>query len=536
MKRVFLQNNYGFSWNSSANCFVKGYLFDKNDNFYRDEKLLEYFEEVESFTDFEERVQYANGCFAVIFKKDEDLFLATDKIRSIPLFYSRFEGSWVVSDNPYYITEKTGLKDKNGIAGIEFLATGYVTGNETLVDELRQVQAGEIINLKQDDLFGKFYYSFRVNDAIDEDYDVMRMAGISVFEKATLRLAKSLEGRTAVIPLSGGYDSRLIAVMLKNAGYENVVCFTYGRNDNPEIPVSGMVAKNLGFKWHYIEYNNDIIKDYLKQDDFKDYYKFASSLVSMFFMQEYFAVKYLKDNHLVPEDSVFIPGHSGDFLGGSQLNKHGNLNLKEDDEAIVERIYDVKYCLKKPSKHAIEKIKQRIAKSLKEKYSGENSFAYSIHEDWDFKEKLAKFNFNSITTYTFFGYEYRLPFWDVDLLDFFKYLPLHAKINKFLYDDILTNHYFEPHGLNLVEELQIKESDIRKLKIKSKIKKYLPEDAKRLFVKTGDRIFYNEITAIMHEDLEKKGIKINIYGNSYNSLITQWYYYQVEQYLNALKA
>jgi asparagine synthase (glutamine-hydrolysing) len=536
MKRVFLQNNYGFSWSSSANCFVKGYLIDKNDNFYRDERLLEYFEEVDSFADFEERVKYANGCFAVVFRKDDDLFLASDKIRSIPLFYCRFEGRWIVSDNPYYLVEKTGLSEKNSIASIEFIATGYVTGDETLVEGIRQVQAGEIINLKKDDHYSRFYYSFRVNDTIDEEYDVMRKAGINVFEKAFSRLVKSLEGKTAVIPLSGGYDSRLIAVMLKKAGYEKVICFTYGRRSNPEIPVSEEVARRLGFKWYYIEYHDDRIKDYMKNKDFKDYYRFASSLVSMFFMQEYFAVKYLKDNGVIPEDSVFIPGHSGDFLGGSQLNKHGNLNLKEDDDAIVDRIYDVKYCYKKPSKDEAERVKERIVKSLKEKYSQENAFAYSIHEDWDFKEKLAKFNFNSITTYTYFGYEYRLPFWDADLLDFSKYLPLHAKINKFLYDDILTNQYFEKYDLNLGEELQLKETDIKKLKIKSRIKKYLPEDAKRLFVKTGDGIFYNEITAQLREDLDKQGFKIKIHGNSYNSLIIQWYHFQVEEYLKSLKS
>lgn len=535
MKRVFLQNNYGFSWNSSSNCFVKGYLIDKNDNLYRDERLLKYFEEVDSFTGFEERVKYANGCFAVVFKKNDELFVAGDKIRSIPLFYTRYEGNWIISDDPHYLLEKSGLNERNSTAAIEFLATGYVSGNETLVEGIRQVQAGEILNFKEDDLYARFYYSFRVNDAIDEEYDVMRKAGINVFEKAFSRLVKSLEGKTAVIPLSGGYDSRLIAVMLKNYGYDKVICFTYGRKGNPEIAVSEEVARRLGFKWYYIEYHDDRIQDYMKHEEFKDYYRFASSLVSMFFMQEYFAVKYLKDNNIIPEDSVFLPGHSGDFLGGSQLNKHGNLNLKEDDEAIVERIYEVKYCYKKPSKEDSARIKDRIAKSLKEKYSGENALAYSIHEDWDFKEKLAKFNFNSITTYTFFGYEYRLPFWDSDLLDFFKYLPLHAKINKYLYDDILTNQYFEMYDLNLGEELQLKESDIKKLKIKSRIKKYLPEDAKRLFVKTGDGIFYNEITAQMREDLETQGIKIKIHGNSYNSLIIQWYHYQLDEYLNSLK-
>ena len=531
MKRVFLQNNSGFSWNSSERCFVKGWFFDRSGIFYEDQQLQDYFSDVDSFSDFEERIKYANGCFSVVLKKDEELFIAVDKIRSFPLFYSRFEGTWIVSDNPHYIAEKAGLKEQNSLASIEFLATGYVTGNETLLEGLRQVQAGEIIHLKPDDLFFRNYYSYRITDVMDEDYDDLRRAGKLVLENAFNRMVKSLNGRTAIIPLSGGYDSRLIASMLKRNGYENVICFTYGRKENKEIHVSEKVAKTLGYPWHYIEYNQELIQDYLRDDTFKDYYRYASGLVSMFFMQEYFAVKYLKENNLIPNDSIFIPGHSGDFLGGSQLNKHGNLNLEEDEDAIVDRIFDIKYCLKRPKGKDQDRIRERIRKNLQEKFTGEKALAYSIHEDWDFKEKLAKFNFNSVTTYTFFGYEFRLPFWDSEVLEFFRYLPLSAKVNKYLYDDILCNNFFEPYKLNFRKELQMKLSDLRKLKMKSQVKKVLPESVKRQFVTSHDGLFYKEITREMRLDLQKKGIRIRLYGNSYNSLITQWYMEMLKEYL-----
>ena len=52
----------------------------------------------------------------------------------------------------------------------------------------------------------------------------------------------------------------------------------------------------------------------------KNTYPYVSGLSSMFFMQEYFAVKYLKESHIIPDDSVFIPGFSGDVLAGSHLS------------------------------------------------------------------------------------------------------------------------------------------------------------------------------------------------------------------------
>jgi len=39
----------------------------------------------------------------------------------------------------------------------------------------------------------------------------------------------------------------------------------------------------------------------------------------MFFLQEYFAVRYLKQNRLIPDNTVFISGYSGDFIAGSYL-------------------------------------------------------------------------------------------------------------------------------------------------------------------------------------------------------------------------
>ena len=115
--------------------------------------------------------------------------------------------------------------------------------------------------------------------------------------------------------------------------------------------------------------------------------------------------------------------------------------------------------------------------------------AYTLHEDWDFKEKLAKFNFNSNVTYTFFGYEFRIPFWDLELVNFFKYLPLSAKLNKYLYDDILCNDIFDALEVNFRAELQPTEREIRNMKIKNKVKKIIPDPVKTMLIDRKDPIF-----------------------------------------------
>ncbi len=524
MNTLLLVHNKGvFTWQESKNLHVKGYLFDRNGRFYENKGLLEYFSGIESFADIDERVSFANGCFSVVYSDNEDIYIGCDIIRSFPVFYRMHKGEWIVSDSANLLLKDFGSFEVNETAWQEFLATGYVTGNETLINEIKQVQSGELIHLKKDDLKRKFYFSFRANLTMEGEYEELKARGIKVFDETFQRFIDSLQGKTVVVPLSGGYDSRLIAVMLKKHAYKNVICMTYGRPENPEIKISQKVAEILGFKWICVEYNEKLISGYLKDPYFKEYYPFSSNLFTMFFLQEYFAIRYLKEAKLVPDDSIFVPGHAGDFIGGSHLSKYGNLLELETPKEIANRIFFNMYNYVRPEGKIKEGILDRIEKSLEEKFTGENDLAYSIQEDWDFKEKLAKFNTNSVSTYTFFGYGFRLPFWDKELVSFFKNLPLHMKINKYLYDDIITNEFFEPEGVNFNEELQASEEIMKKQRFKNRIKYFLPQYLLRMFLTRLDNLFYYEITRELVEDLSEKGKKIRIFNNSYNSLIIQWY-------------
>ncbi|MCB8994560.1 MAG: asparagine synthase [Bacteroidales bacterium] len=520
---LLLHNTSAFAWSKKGNLSVKGYLFDRTGVFYESSALIDYFSGISSFSDLEERVSYANGCFSVAFSDENDIWLACDPIRSFPVFYARHKGEWLVSDDPYRLLDEVKPVQSNDLAWMEFMATGYVTGDETLIEGIRQVQAGEILQLKNDDLKRKFFFSYRTNDSADSEYEEMRTRGIEVFNDTFKRFIDSLKGRTVVVPLSGGYDSRLIAVMLKKFKYEKVICVTYGRPDNPEMAISEKVADILGFKWICVDYTDKMISGYLNDKQFNEYFPFASGLVSMFYMQEYFAIRYLKENKLIPDDSIFAPGHTGDFIGGRHLGKNGNLLEFESVGEIAARIFHSMYTYMRPKGRRRERMISRIEKSLEQKFTGESDLAYSIQEDWEYKERLAKFIANSITTYTFFGYGFRLPYWDKNLVSFFKTLPLHMKINKYLYDDVLANEFFEPAGVNFDEELQATEKIMKRQRFKNRIKYLLPQFILRMFLTRLDNLYYNEITREMVDDLARKGRKIKTYNNSYNSLIIQWY-------------
>ena len=536
MNKIALQNNNGFPWYSSGKLYVKGYLYDLRDKLYSGESLLDYFKSIKSFPDLEERVKYANGCFTVVDEVEDALFIASDIARSTPIFYMREKGDWIISDDPYALTEMMSKPELNNLATYEYLASGFVTGEETLIKGLRSLQAGEIIRFIGEDIKHKFYFSYRTSRVNDDDYPVIRQTAILRIEEAMVRFIASLEGRTVLVPLSGGYGSRLLLTLLKKYEYPNVICFTYGRHDNKEMKVAGEVAGILNIPWLKIEYDEKLIKGFM-DEDFEKYYKYAAHLSSTFSLQDYFAARHLKKEKLVPDDSIVASAHAGNFLGGSQLFKHGNIMSQEELKEIARRIYFIKYSYKRPKMDVKKKIMDRIEKSLQEKFTGEGSLAYSVHEDWDFKEKLAKLNFNSINAYTYFGYQFRFPFWDLKLVEFFRNLPLETRLNKFLFDDILANEYFDPYGLNLRKEIEPDEKSIRRMRLKNRIKYYIPEVFNRVMMKLKgrDAVFNREITDYLVEDMLKEGKKIRLYGNAYNSLIVQWYLNKTIQWVENKK-
>src|SRR4029077_5484177 len=71
------------------------------------------------------------------------------------------------------------------------------------------------------------------------------------------RLVGGVGDRTIVVPMSGGYDSRLIGVSLRDLGCRKVICYSYGVPGNWESRISRELADYLGFPWLFVPYTGD---------------------------------------------------------------------------------------------------------------------------------------------------------------------------------------------------------------------------------------------------------------------------------------
>lgn len=522
MFQISLTNNKGFQWSENDHVCFKGYFFDSNNNFIEGEKALLFFEEVNSQERFKAALKEMNGIFTVIIVQDNECFIASDSTRFFPVFYSQLNDQLCISDDFNFLKAKVSVS-YNSESIYEFEGLGHTIGRETLIKDIYQIQSAEYLFIEGSKITAKgFHYSHSVPNYISNSYNQLKLDISQAFQNSFDRLIRSLNGKTAVIPLSGGYDSRLIALFLKQHQYTNVVCYTYGKTNTADMLLSKRVAEALDFPWHFIEYTDELIEGYTKTDDFITYCTSSFHHSSMLFLQEYFATKYLKENKLIPNDSVFIPGHDGGALGGGYLIKVIPKSLKKEKlDLQVSQYYP--YASKDLKKHVT--FQNKIKKTLLDFNAHiDNAKAHNAYEDFIFKEVTAKVIFNSSKVYEYFGYEVRFPFWDKELLTLFKQIPLEYKINKKVYVDVLKD-FFTSFNLNFDSELHPSYTKLKIQKLKNIVKGLLPDS----FVK--DRLYHNDwlnaskITIELEEMLERNQIEFNKNYTDFNQINILWYLY-----------
>jgi asparagine synthase (glutamine-hydrolysing) len=520
--KLLLNHNRGFQWWSENGLSVKGYAFTPEGILLKTGELLHYLlTEINDENLFVRRLKSLNGIFSLVYSNGIDVYLYCDKSRFFPLFF-RLIPILKVSDEPESLIQEEDTL--HTLVAEEFRCTGYTTGLDTLIREINQVPAGELVVIRNGlSLSRQRIFSYQVTlSELRRDKDPV-IAMNAVIEKAAGRFIQSIGKATPVVPLSGGYDSRLIACILKSHGYSNTICFTYGRKTG-EVDLSKKVADILGFKWYFVDYETlDDDKLLIDHEVFAGYSRYASKLTSMFYLQEYPAMIYLMKHNLIPSNSIFLPGHSGDLLGGSQFVKAfpASLSMRQ----LVDQIIRMKFIWFPVSPKWRNKFRERIRE---ETGMNDGKLPYSIFEDWDIREKIAKFIFNSSQVFTFFNYEVRFLFWDDELVDFFRCLPPGFKNHKQAYNRCLQERYFNPYGLNFKNELTVSPASLIIQKLKNRLKPFLPYKIRYRYILKNDWACYEKFTLSIYSAIDPQTRKKLPY-HGFNSLIINWYLAQVKR-------
>lgn len=474
---IILNNNKGFKWYTNEKCNFKGYFYYK-DNYYEKEDALDLLSRIDSYDEFRNLINQINGCFAIIIKSNQ-IWIAVDIARSIPIFYTT-DGMYI-SDSAEHINEIINSEiDTTSLA--EMLLSYNCSSGNTVYSYIKQVQLGEIVQINKDCIRSEFYFKH-----IHDNKDTLRENLLSKFtevsEEVFDRLIDSLNGRTVIIPLSGGYDSRYIIAMLKKKGYSNVICYTYGNENDYEVQYSKKIAKTLGYKWYFVEYTKQMWKNFFEDKKKDDYFEYTHNHSSLPHIQDFLALKTLIKEERIPKDSIVIPGFCGDLPAGSFVNKDIEGLISNKNE-LVEYIFSKHFINTKCNSEIERCIKERIYDYLDS--MDVQNFDYegiiSLYESWFTSDRPSMWVVNSNRVYEFFNLEWRMPLWDKVFLEFWYSVKSDFRIECNLYIEWLFENLFIPLSIDM------KKPGVSKFVNNKPIERELKILIKRLLIYIGMKI------------------------------------------------
>ncbi len=398
---------------------------------------------LETAMPFAEVLNGLNGNFAVAVDAPGALHLGVDVVRSIPLFYRQDGDLLTASDEIGLLRERDDPMDE--CSAVEYATAGYVTGPHTLFKRLSGLQSGEYLSQLPGDGApnARRYYSYLCSYDVESRVEVLCEFIDSALLAAFSRTIESLDGRQVLLPLSGGLDSRLVAWMFKRCGYDNLICFSYGLPGNRQSVRARMVANTLGYPWMEVPYSAALWREALASAEMHSYWSFSANGVSVPHCDDWPAVRLLSGHAEVDPDAVFVPGHTGDFISGGHL-KYVFDPIWHDDPRAFEKAMVKKHYSLWGHLIRIPEVREAVGSRLKEvlgQFSSETDEDLARgYEYWEWQERQAKLIINSVRAYEFFGFSWRLPLWDREVMEVWRGVPIALKMDEYLYRAYLSSH------------------------------------------------------------------------------------------------
>lgn len=500
------QYNYGGEWTYHGATWVKGYAFLSTGVLLKGDELAEHLNRVINSGD-NAKLQEINGRFVATGQKEGIPFICTDRTRSFPLFFKHQNDEILISDNPLRLTDQNTRIDETALQ--EFRASGFTWQDRTLLADIKQCEPAHLILFHARTTEKQKYFSFSTSRIRKVSYNEAFHELSNILENIMQRSLQVLGNAPAVVPLTGGYDSRFLVTWLRQNDVDIHTTFTSGKKSSPEFENAKKVAEKLNLPWSPVYHeDDDLEKHFPDNKTIQKYTEFSFASSSMGFFQDVVALHNLE----LPPDAIIFGGHSGDVTAGSHIWPFQHLMNKSLNKFYAfQRLF--------PLFNASSRGKEQLIQTLDNKYDHNNGdIPFSIIQEIDFSERQSKFIVNSCRGYDFFAKGTLLPFFDNEFVDFFKNLPYQYRINKRLYNDVLKEKYFKPRGLNFKNEHQ---PDFYAL-LRQLLKQSLPQKILGQYsakYPAPDYCNYAYIAKI----LAGKSTSFDNKGKQANELIIEWY-------------
>jgi len=431
-------------WKEHDDVFVTGDLF-RNDGLYPVEKFAK---DVRHTENLPELLHGLNGFFAIIVFENGLAHLCADHVRSIPLFYSTDE-DLLIGDNFRRLKEQIGGSlDPDRIQTKEYLATGLVSGHETLYPGIKQVQAGELVTIDLDD--GKVDNRTRYRRYRDEPSEIHSKSALFDQLEAALsnsfqRLIKFADGDPIIIPLSAGYDSRLIALMLKKLGYEEVYAF-HSVHSETNRKITQSVADDLDIPLVLFQTDHNDLATVYSSSRWAEIEESVSGYGAIPPRPGNLSIsKKLKESEKLPDHGVVTKGH---HAATACLATSGILDCNSiSTRNVVEQLWLDNFDMCQWSRRKYGDVFEEIVldRTIGDDISSVSD-AIRVRELWYWQERSPKRLIAHPKEYTCFGYRRWLPLWDREYMTVWNYVPDEYRVDKRLHKEYIQQLSIELCG------------------------------------------------------------------------------------------
>jgi asparagine synthase (glutamine-hydrolysing) len=313
---------------------------------------------------------------------------------------------------------------------------------------MRSVRAGEAVALRAEGSSVRW-------DAVDASAPSPTTRATGDAESAGERLADALataaertvryaDGRTIAVPLSGGYDSRLLLTVLARTGYEDLVAFTFGRPGIPDVERAEEVAEALGVRWEFAEYSTERWREWYDSADgrgFRERY-FEYESVPNYGMLP--AVERLRDEGRLGDDVLFCPGQTSHGMSSYEPPASFETDAVGQRE-VADYFVDRRYALWTWSDDAFERrLSERIAASLDPVDSLET--AYLAGERWRWRNYITKYLLQDGRQYEWTGDDWWYPLWDAAVVEAWGRVPREYRVKKRLTERVTDRLFLDATG------------------------------------------------------------------------------------------
>ncbi|ATG53172.1 hypothetical protein CFK38_08435 [Brachybacterium vulturis] len=386
--------------------------------------------------------------FSAVLVTEEEILLLTDHLRSWPLFYAVRGGTVHVGEDAFSVADALGGRLLEAGAAAEFLHTGFVLGDRSLLRGVHQVPAGTTVRIDRTtgEITRHLERRLRLREPEFEDVPSFTQAFTEALDAAMSRLYERADGRVIALPLSAGLDSRLLASLLARDGYPHVQTFTYGLPDNAEAQVSSRIAASLGLPWRQVVHTPEQLRRAWTDPSTTGFLREASGGASLPHIQDWFAMQELTTDGTLPPGSIVIPGHTVVSTAKDEPLRHGR---RVDPAAVVRSLEPWHFSLRSQPARAVRL--PSVIHELQDFFT-EVSLTGDPRDTMDAvrwfwqRERQSKYILNSMRGYEYVGLEWGLPMHELAVWEVYEAAPDAAIASREWYRALTEEIYSSVSG------------------------------------------------------------------------------------------